>query len=78
MLQGRFWAESFKGLKLPESSFKKFEFEDGYQYVYDEDHPVEDYQHKQPKAKKTYKKINWMKVELRLSQMLGVRLSNDI
>lgn len=59
--QGRFWAESFKDLNLPQSSLEKFEFEDGYPYVYDEDYPVEEYQHKQPKTKKMYKKINWMK-----------------
>ncbi|CAD7703004.1 unnamed protein product [Ostreobium quekettii] len=59
--QGRFWAEDFKDLGLPPSSYEKFEFEDGYPFIYDEDLAVDDVEMMVEDPVKKYKKINWMK-----------------
>lgn len=40
--QGRFWADSFPQLGLPQSSFSKFEFTDGYPKIFDETSPAEE------------------------------------
>eukprot|EP00951_Prasinocladus_malaysianus_P023372 scaffold198604_cov41-Prasinocladus_malaysianus.AAC.1 len=59
--QGRFWAESFDDLKLPEASRQRFKFQDGYKKIFDEDTPADDdVWEKDPKIQ-SYEKINWMR-----------------
>jgi granule-bound starch synthase len=58
--QGRFFEDSFKELNLPESSYKRFAFEDGYPKIFDENSPADDeVWEKDPKMTR-YKKINWL------------------
>jgi granule-bound starch synthase len=40
--QGRFWADSWQELGLPNSSKAKFEFEDGYPKIFDETSPADE------------------------------------
>eukprot|EP00873_Tetraselmis_striata_P011713 jgi/Tetstr1/431977/TSEL_021454.t1 len=58
--QGRFWAESFKELGLPASSLSRFEFEDGYPKIFDENSPADDDAWEKDDKLRKYKKINWL------------------
>ena len=59
--QGRFFAETFEDLQLPEISRSRFTFEDGYNKTFDEDSPADDDVMEKDDKLATYKKINWMK-----------------
>ncbi|KAG2497328.1 hypothetical protein HYH03_004492 [Edaphochlamys debaryana] len=58
--QGRMWEEAFKDMAVPQKSFEKFQFTDGYSKVFTEATPMEE-DEKPPLTGKTYKKINWLK-----------------
>ncbi|PNG99813.1 Granule-bound starch synthase 1, chloroplastic/amyloplastic, partial [Tetrabaena socialis] len=58
--QGRMWEDTIKDMELPQSSFEKLAFTDGYPKVYTETTPMEE-DEKTPITGKTYKKINWLK-----------------
>jgi granule-bound starch synthase len=68
--QGRFFAESFDDLLLPEVSKARFEFEDGYNKIFDEDSPADDDVWEKDDKITTYKKINWMKAGFSASDKL--------
>jgi len=62
--QGRFFADSFASLGLPQESYKYFEIEDGYPITFDESIDEETSKALLVDAavnKKKFKKINWLK-----------------
>jgi len=59
--QGRFWPETFEQLELPEASRARFEFEDGYKKIFDEDSPADDDVWEKDPKMTMYKKINWLR-----------------
>lgn len=60
--QGRFWPDTWADLHLPAASRDKFEFQDGYNKVFNEDQPLdEDEKPAELNTGKIYKKINWLK-----------------
>lgn len=64
--QGRFWADSFKELQLPESARGPFQFTDGWRVVFDETTPPVDGEiaRMQDNYQK-FAKINWLQAGLK-------------
>lgn len=59
--QGRFFAETFNQLQLPQTSRERFEFVDGYNKIFDEDSPADDNVWEKDSHISTYAKINWLR-----------------
>ncbi|KAF5836718.1 starch synthase catalytic domain-containing protein [Dunaliella salina] len=58
--QGRMWEDVYKEMNLPESSFEKFQFSDGYPKVYNEITPLKEDEKGEPSGG-PHRKINWLK-----------------
>jgi len=58
--QGRMWEDCYKEMNLPESSFEKFKFSDGYPKVYNELTPLKEDEKGEPSGG-PHSKINWLK-----------------